>query len=267
MRFVKMQGLGNDYIYLNCLAGAPADLPALARRMSDRHFGVGADGLICLFPSREHDFTMRMFNADGSEGAMCGNGLRCLGKFAYDQGLTGRTDLTFDTGAGPRRLRLLLEGGRVAAAEADMGPPQIGRPAEAEAGGRIWRLTPVSMGNPHRVAFVEDPDALDLAVLGPALERGPAFPGRANVEFAAVEGPGRLRARVWERGSGETLACGTGACAVLAAAVAEGLAEPEARVELPGGALSVRWDRAAGTMFLTGPAVTVYEGDYPLEDR
>ncbi|WP_297209374.1 diaminopimelate epimerase [uncultured Flavonifractor sp.] len=259
MKFVKMHGLGNDYVILNCLNGAPEHLPSLAAELSDRHFGPGADGLICLLPSERGEFRMRIFNADGSEGEMCGNGIRCLGRYIWDRGLSAGRALEIETGAGLRRLEDLGEMIRV-----DMGPPEVSPPVPAAALGRQWSLIPVSMGNPHGVLFVEEPGALDLSALGPALERHPAFPGGINVEAVSVAAPDRLRMRVWERGSGETLACGTGACAALAAAVSAGLAEERAWVELPGGTLEVHWDRAEGTILLTGPAVTVYEGDYLL---
>ena len=187
---------------------------------------------------------------------MCGNGIRCLARYIRDQGLSGKAVLDIETKAGLRRVELLRDAVRV-----DMGPPQLYSPVEVEALGRMWRLTPVSMGNPHGVLFVEDPGSLELPAIGPALERHPAFPGGINVEFVAVPERNRLRMRVWERGSGETLACGTGACAALAAAVSAGLSERNVWVELPGGTLAVSWD-ATGTIYLTGPAVAVYEGEY-----
>lgn len=257
MKFIKMQGLGNDYLFLNCLEGEPENLPELAVRMSDRHFGAGSDGLICLCPSTKGDFRMRMFNADGSEGEMCGNGIRCLAKYIRDCGLSPKDVLRIETGAGLRQTELLDDAVRV-----DMGPPQVSAPVEVEALGRIWRLTPVSMGNPHGVIFQTGIHDLSLALVGPALERHPAFPGGINVEFVEMIDRNTLRMRVWERGSGETLACGTGACAALAAAVSSGLAERTARVELPGGTLEVCW--AGETILLTGPAVTVYKGEYLL---
>lgn len=263
MRFTKMQGLGNDYIYLNGLDGLPDDLPGLARRLSDRHFGVGGDGLICICPSETADFRMRIFNADGSEGEMCGNGIRCLGKYVYDKGLTGKQVLTVETAAGPRALELLVRNGRVKAVRVNMGPPQVGEPMEAEAEGRTWTVTPVSVGNPHGVLFVDDPEGVDLTRLGPALERHPAFPGGINVEAAACPAPDRLVLRVWERGSGVTLACGTGACAALAAAVVQGRTGRQVQAVLPGGVLELSWP-VGGELCMTGPAELVFEGDYPL---
>lgn len=257
MEFIKMQGLGNDYLFLNCLDGEPVDLPGLAVRMSDRHFGAGSDGLICLCPSELGDFRMKMFNADGSEGEMCGNGIRCLARYIREQGLSDKKVLDIETRAGLRRTELLEDAVRV-----DMGVPRLSPPMELETLGRRWRLTPVSMGNPHGVIFCPEINGLDLTSVGPALEKHPAFPDGINVEFVEVADRTTLRMRVWERGSGETMACGTGACAALAAAVSAGLTERTARVELPGGTLEVSWDQ--NTVFLTGPAVTVYKGDYLL---
>ena len=265
MKFIKMHGLGNDYIYLDCMERTPAELPALAVRLSDRHFGVGADGLICVCPSENADFRMRMFNADGSEGEMCGNGIRCLGKFVYDQGLTDRTALNIETLAGVRFLALHPKEGRVEEVTVDMGIPVLEHVRVLPLGADSRTVYPVSVGNPHAVVFLERPDSLaglDLARLGPALERHPCFlPGRINAEFAAVHGPDRLTVRVWERGSGETLACGTGACAVLAAAASSGRTGRSAAVRLPGGTLQIRWEENQH-IYMTGPAVTVFKGEF-----
>ena len=261
MRFTKMHGLGNDYIFLNCMEGAPDGLPALARRLSDRHFGVGGDGIICVCPSARADFQMRMFNADGSEGAMCGNGIRCFGKYVYDHGLTDRHHLTIETGAGERELSLLVEHGAVTGAAVGMGAPILEAPVELLLNGSKYAAVPVSMGNPHAVIESADPAALDLAALGPLVERNPAFPRRVNAEFVRVLNRGELELRVWERGSGETLACGTGACACVAAMAAQGKLDREAAVHLAGGDLRVRWDEKSGQMFMTGPAVTVFDGE------
>lgn len=261
MRFTKMEGLGNDYIYLNGLDGLPEDLPGLARRMSDRHFGVGSDGLICICPSDRADFKMQMFNADGSQGEMCGNGIRCLGKYVYDKGLTRKRTLSIETGGGLRTLELLTEDGLVKAVRVNMGRPQVGAAMELTAGDRLWQVIPVSMGNPHAVLFVDQPEELDLATLGPSFEHHPAFPGGVNTEFVRCVSQDRLVMRVWERGSGETLACGTGACAALAAAVVRGKCGRQAAVELPGGVLELSWP-AGQEMIMTGPATTVFEGEY-----
>ena len=264
MRFTKMEGLGNDYIYLNGLDGLPEDLPALARRMSNRHFGVGSDGIICICPSERADFRMRMFNADGSEGEMCGNGIRCLGKYVYDKGLTHKKKLTIETGGGLRTLELLTEDGLVKAVRVNMGRPQVRTAMELTAGGRMWQITPVSMGNPHAVLFVDRPEELDLEQLGPCFEHHAAFPQSVNTEFVRCAAPDRLVMRVWERGSGETLACGTGACAALAAAVVQGKCGRRAAVELPGGVLELEWPDNEMEMIMTGPANTVFEGEYPV---
>lgn len=276
MKFTKMHGLGNDYIYLDCTKRVPPDLPALARRMSDRHFGIGSDGLICIRTSEKADYYMAMYNADGSEGEMCGNGIRCVGKFVYDKGLTDRTSLTVDTLAGVKRLELQTEEGRVVSATVDMGEPIL-RPERIPVtgsgenflsrhmmvGGREWAVTCVSMGNPHAVVFVPDVDRLSLKDFGPAFEHHASFPKRINTEFVQVEDKSTLRMRVWERGSGETMACGTGACAALVAAVLNHKAGPIAAVKLRGGALTVRWDQEDGHVYMTGPAVTVFEGEWP----
>ena len=262
MRFTKMQGLGNDYIFIDCTKAVPEGLPQLARTLSQPHFGVGSDGLICILPSETADVRMRMFNADGSEGEMCGNGLRCLCKFVYEKGLVLKKQLEVETLAGIKRALLHLEGGQVAAVTVDMGEPVVEPTYPLCVGGREYMVTPVSMGNPHLVTFLEELDSLDLATLGPGFEFHPRFmPRRINTEFVTVQDGSNLQVRVWERGSGETLACGTGACAVLAAAVVTGRSMGEAQVSLPGGALSVRWSGEDGHIYMTGPAVTVFEGE------
>lgn len=262
MHFTKMQGLGNDYLYLNCLEGAPEDLPGLAIRLSDRHFGVGGDGIICIGPGKTGDFSMEMYNADGSRGAMCGNGIRCVGKYVYDKGLTRKTCLTIDTDAGPRLVELEVRGGRAVRVSVDMGVPVVKPGMDVAAGEETFRLYPVEVGNPHGVVFCQEPAAVDLGQVGPVLER--LFPGGINVEFAAPRGQNRLEVRVWERGSGITLACGTGACAALAAAVKTGRCARQCAVRLPGGVLDLDWDRDSGHMRMTGPAVTVFEGEVEI---
>ena len=270
MKFTKMHGLGNDY------ESGPGDLPGLARRMSDRHFGVGADGLICVRTSERADFRMEMYNADGSEGEMCGNGIRCVGKFLYDKGLTDQTELTIETLAGEKTLELHVEGGTVVSVSVDMGEPILTpeRIPVLGAGesflsrrimvnGREWAVTCVSMGNPHAVVFVPDVDRLNLEEWGPAFEHHAIFPNRTNTEFVEVENQSTLRMRVWERGSGETMACGTGACAALVAAVLSYRARRIATVKLRGGSLTVRWEESDGHVYMTGPAVTVFEGEWP----
>ena len=276
MRFTKMQGLGNDYVYLDCTQGMPPDPPKLARTMSDRHFGVGSDGLICIRRSERADFRMSMYNADGSEGEMCGNGIRCLGKFVYDRGLTDKTELTVETLAGVKRLSLHGKDGAVDSLSVDMGAPILDLERIPVTGsgdrfvsrrltvqGRAWEVTCLSMGNPHAVLFVEDLSRVDVPSLGPAVERHAVFPNHVNAEFVQVLGRDRLRMRVWERGTGETLACGTGACAALCAGVLTDRTGRRADVELPGGTLSIRWEEADGHVYMTGPAVTVFQGEWP----
>ncbi len=261
LRFTKMHGIGNDYVFVDCTKETPAHLPELARQISHRHFGVGSDGLICICPSERADFRMRMFNADGSEGAMCGNGIRCVGKFVYDRRMTEKTVLTIETAAGVKELHLQVEGGKAVGATVDMGEPCVGEPLVLSIYEKEYHFTPVSVGNPHAVLLCPHPEDMDLARMGPAVERHPAFPGRVNVEFAAVESPHRIRLRVWERGSGETLACGTGACAALAALATQGLCERDVIAALPGGELHLRWAES-GHIYMSGPAVTVCEGVY-----
>lgn len=263
MRFVKMQGLGNDYIFLNCLEDTPEDLPGLARRLSDRHFGVGGDGLICVCPSAIADFRMRMFNADGSEGRMCGNGIRCLGKLVHDRGLTDKTALDIETAAGVKHLTLHLKGAETAAVTVDMGVPEIGPPITAAVQRMYLTGRPVDTGNPHWVVRHSQGKELSLPDLCPEIEALPQFSGGVNIEFVEVERRDLLTMRVWERGSGETLACGTGACAAAAAAITDGLADADVTVCLPGGELSVHWDGGSAPVYMTGPAVTVFEGEWP----
>lgn len=265
MRFTKMQGLGNDYVYLDCTRDAPADLSALAVKVSDRHFGIGSDGLICIFPSKTADFRMQMFNADGSEGEMCGNGIRCVGKFVYDKGLTDKQTLTIETLAGIKKLELTVDGGKVSAVTVDMGPPQLEKERIVTFQGKEYRGYPVSMGNPHFVIPTNGVKDFNLQIHAPLSIPNPAFPHGVNVEIAEVLSPGHVLMRVWERGSGETLACGTGACATVAAFVGEGLIGREVTVTLLGGDLHIRWDEESGHIFMTGPAVTVFEGEWPEE--
>lgn len=261
MRFTKMQGLGNDYVYVDCIHQDPGDLNRLACRVSDRHFGVGSDGLICICPSDRADFRMRMFNADGSEGEMCGNGIRCLGKFVYDKGLTRKTELSVETAGGLRFLRLQADGGAVSAVTVDMGRPLLEPPQTLTVGGKIYTGIPVSMGNPHFVVEVEDPAALDLKEIGPVFECFSYFPNRTNTEFVRLLARDEAQMRVWERGSGETLACGTGACACAVALAASGRLDRRATVHLLGGDLMIHWDEESGHVFMTGPAVTVFDGE------
>jgi len=259
MRFTKMEGLGNDYIYLNCMERLPAGLPELSMRLSDRHFGVGADGLICICPGRNGDFSMEMYNADGSRGAMCGNGIRCLGKYVYDKGMTRKACLTIDTDAGPRALELFVREDRVERVTVDMGAAVVFPAVNLDWGRGCVTAIPVRVGNPHAVIFCEEPDGVELERLGPLLEHHPVLPERSNVEFVRGDSDANLTVRVWERGSGITLACGTGACAAFAAARKQGLCGKKAEVSLPGGMLTV--EQKGEALFLTGPARTVYEGE------
>lgn len=251
MRFTKMQGIGNDYVYVNGFTERIDDPAALSVRVSDRHFGVGSDGLILILPSERADFRMRMFNADGSEAEMCGNGARCVGRFVYEHGLTKKNCFTLETGGGIRDIRLNMRGDEIASVTVDMGAPQA---LEKRAG-----YTFVSTGNPHAVAFVEfDPFAWEgFAEKGAKL----CAELNANIEFTQMLSREKLRMRVWERGSGETLACGTGACACAVAAMDAGLCERSVCVQLRGGDLRIEWRAQDGHILMTGPAVTVFEGE------
>ena len=277
MKFTKMHGCGNDYVYLNCLAEGLADPAALAVRVSNRNFGIGSDGLICICPSETADFKMDMYNADGSRAQMCGNGIRCVGKYVYEKGLTDKTCLTIETEAGLKTLDLNVVDGRVESVRVDMGTPEF-RPQfipiaehgkdfinrSVIVGSDEYFLTALSVGNPHAVLFVEDVDALDLKVLGPRFENHPLFPERVNTEFVQVLDKNTLKMRVWERGSGETLACGTGATAAFVAAALNGHTGDSARLQLLGGTLFIEWDRAKNKLYMTGPAVTVFDGELYL---
>ena len=263
MKFVKMQGCGNDYVFTDTLTGPARDWAALAVGISDRHFGVGSDGIIVIGPGETGDFRMDIWNADGSRAEMCGNGIRCCAKYVYDRGLTEKTELVFDTLAGPRPVRLTVENGTVRQVTVDMGKPELLEtvPQQETDAGKFLRA--VSMGNPHAVFLCEDPDAVPLERIGPLLERDASFPERVNVEFVCVTGPEQFRMRVWERGSGETLACGTGACASFAALRAAGLLGDRAEAILRGGSLQLAM-QADGHVAMTGPAVTVFVGEWPV---
>lgn len=262
MKFTKMHGLGNDYIYLNCLNCMPDDPSALAKALSDRHFGIGGDGLICICSSEFADFRMRMFNADGSEGAMCGNGIRCVGKYAYDKGLTDKTELTIETASGMKHLTLYTGQGKVTSAAVDMGVPEIGGITKIAVKEITYTGVEVSVGNPHFVVAVPDVNAVDVVCIGPLIERHPRFPGGVNVEFVQVLGHDRFKMRVWERGSGETLACGTGACAAAAVLANAGKIGRRVTACLPGGDLEILWRQWDDHLLMIGPAVTVFEGEW-----
>lgn len=273
-----MHGAGNDYVYVDCTKGEIANPSELAVKVSDRHFGVGSDGLVLICPSGKADFRMRMFNSDGSEAQMCGNASRCIGKYVYDKGLTDKRTITLETLAGIKILDLTVgEDGRVSSVRVDMGAPELRPgliPVEApgakgervvdyplEIDGEIYRITCVSMGNPHAVIFVDDVEHLDLPRTGRAIELHEMFPQRINVEFVRREAADSLRMRVWERGAGETMACGTGACATLVAAALNGLSDRRATVHLLGGDLLIEWDPATDHVYMTGGATMVFEGD------
>ncbi|MGI5937072.1 MAG: diaminopimelate epimerase [Oscillospiraceae bacterium] len=274
MKFTKMHGAGNDYIYVNCFEEQIDDPAGVARKVSDRHFGIGGDGLICILPSSVADFKMEIYNADGSQAQMCGNGIRCVGKYVHDRGLTDKTVITVETGAGIKTLWLNLENDVVKTVRVCMGSPEFRPqmiPVDAEGeffiqrpvfvDGTKYLVTALSIGNPHAVVFVEDVDSLDLASLGPKFENHSLFPQRINTEFVQIIDRETLKMRVWERGSGETLACGTGATAALAAAVVCGFAQPAAKLILAGGELFIEWDREENLLYMTGPAEFVFDGE------
>ena len=274
MKFTKMQGLGNDYVYVNCLKEKVESPSEMARRVSDRHFGVGSDGLILICPSECADFEMKMYNADGSRGEMCGNGIRCVGKYVYDYGLTDQTEISVETLGGIKHLSLTVEEGKVALVKVDMGSPifvpeQI--PVKVEGNhavnvpisvdGDEYRMTCISMGNPHAVVYLDDIQNMEIEKSGPKFEHHPCFPNRVNTEFARVLDRETVEMRVWERGSGETLACGTGACAVAVASMVNGLTEDCVTVQLLGGNLKIEWDREKNVVYMTGPATVVFDGE------
>ncbi len=277
MKFTKMHGCGNDYVYVNAYEETVADPSAVARFVSDRHFGIGADGLILIAPSEVADCRMVMYNADGSEGNMCGNGIRCVAKYVYDHGMTDQTRLSVETKSGVKQLELTVENGRVTFVTVDMGTPVLEAariPVRAE-GTRVidepitvdqteYRMTCVSMGNPHAVVCVEDLAHFPIERVGPLFECHERFPDRINTEFVEPIGPDEIAMRVWERGSGETLACGTGACASVVSCVVNGLTGERVRVHLLGGDLEIHYDRANDTVWMRGPATTVYEGEITI---
>ncbi len=284
LEFTKMHGCGNDYIYIVAMRSRPADPAALSVRLSDRHFGVGGDGLIMLAPSTSADIRMEMYNADGSRGDMCGNGIRCLARLAFERGLVRANPMVVETDAGLKTVSLKLEGRQVVAATVDMGEPILDArmiPVNAdgriidyplEVAGQIEQITAVSMGNPHCVIFVADAAVfglgdLDFAALGRKFEHHPFFPKRVNTEFIQAVSRRRLKMRVWERGSGETWACGTGACAALVAAVLTNHVDRAATVELRGGNLEIEWRESgpdANHVFMTGNAIEVFRGEIEL---
>ena len=262
MKFTKMHGCGNDYVYVNCFEETVVNPKELAIRVSDRHFGIGSDGLILIKPSDVADFEMQMFNADGSEGAMCGNGIRCVGKYVYDRGMTDQTRLAIETKAGLKKLLLYTESGKTVSVSVEMGRISVGQPAVLQTKLGTYTCVPADAGNPHTVIFCEDAESVPVSRIGPMIEKHPAFPNGTNVEFVQDLGQNRVRMRVWERGSGITLACGTGACAAAAAAVGKGLCqrgEPVTMI-LDGGELKIMVSDD-GSAVMTGPAEFVYEGE------
>ena len=273
MIFTKMHGLGNDYVCINCFRERVEDPSGFARTLCDRHYGIGADGLILISPSKVSDFKMEIYNSDGSVAGMCGNGIRCLGKYVYDYRLTGKETLSIETKSGIRNMHLHIQDGKACGAMVDMGVPRlnahsipilsekdlvINDPIEVQK--KNYRMTGISMGNPHAVIFSEEINGISLEETGRELEFHPRFPERANIEFCHVTARDRMEIRVWERGVGETLACGTGACAAVVASVLNDLTDEEVIVKLLGGELSVRWDRKVNHVFLEGPAVKVFDG-------
>ena len=279
MKFTKMQGIGNDYVYVNFFEETVQDPSAVARFVSDRHFGIGSDGLILIKPSDVADCEMEMYNLDGSQGAMCGNGIRCVAKFVYDKGIVRKKNLSIDTKSGIKYLSLTVKNGKVSTVEVNMGSPVlmanqipvvsdteqvIDQPLEVN--GKTYHITAVSMGNPHAIVYMDDLENLDISTLGPQFENHLAFPDRINTEFVKVINRRTLQMRVWERGSGETLACGTGACAVAVASVLNGLVDEDCpvTVKLLGGDLQIFWNRQEDLVYMTGPAVTVFEGEIDL---
>ena len=275
IHFTKMQGCGNDYIYVNCLEETVRDPSALAVKISDRHFGVGSDGLVLILPCEEADFRMRMFNSDGSEAEMCGNASRCVAKYLHDRGITDKTEIRLMTGGGIRIMKLTVRDGKTTSVTVDMGAPRLeagevpttlaGNPVvnrPAARGGYTLNLTCVNTGNPHAVTFVSDAEGFDVQRIGPVFETCDLFPLRTNVEFATILDRKTIRMRVWERGAGETMACGTGACATLVAAVLNGLTERKATVKLNGGDLDIEWDEKTGHVIMTGPAEFVFDGEW-----
>ena len=277
MKFTKMHGISNDYIYINGATEKIYNPSDVAIKLSDRHTGIGSDGIVMILPSKTCDFRMRMFNSDGSEAEMCGNASRCVGKYVYDKGLTKKTKVSLETLAGKKILNLHVVDGQVDMVTVDMGEPilrgtdiptifdlptVVSQPIVVS--GKKILTTCVSMGNPHSVVYVDDVDSLDLEKIGPSYECHPAFPHKTNTEFVEIISRNEVKMRVWERGAGETMACGTGACAVAVASVLNGFTDRDVRVKLRGGDLQIKWDDDDNHVYMTGPATTVYEGDVEI---
>lgn len=279
MKFTKMHGIGNDYVYVNCFEETVKDPAAVARYVSDRHFGIGSDGLILIKPSDIADCEMDMYNLDGSQGAMCGNGIRCVAKYVYDYGIIKKENISVSTKSGIKYLDLTVRDGKVALVRVNMGSPVLTASqipvvssteeminAPLKVNGETYYITAVSMGNPHAIVYMTDVDHLDIGEIGPYFENHMAFPDRVNTEFVEVLDDHTLKMRVWERGSGETLACGTGACAVAVASILNGHVDGEkpVTVKLLGGDLEIFWDRQENLVYMTGPAATVFDGEIDL---
>ena len=279
MKFTKMHGIGNDYVYVNCFKETVENPSEVAVKVSDRHFGIGSDGLILIKPSEVADGKMEMYNADGSQGAMCGNGIRCVAKYMYDYGITDKTSISVETKSGIKYLDLTLKDGKVDTVKVNMGTPilqaaeipvrfekeqVINEPVLVD--GAKWRITCVSMGNPHAITYIDDVKGLEIEKIGPKFENHEMFPDRVNTEFVHVIDRKTVEMRVWERGSGETLACGTGACAVAVSSILNGLTEDEVTVKLLGGDLKIFWDQKENTVYMTGSATTVFDGEIDISD-
>ncbi len=277
MKFTKMHGCGNDYIYINGLEEhvPQEEKPQMVKYLSDRHFGIGGDGVIFINPSEEADFEMEMYNADGSRAEMCGNGIRCVGKYVYDKGMTSQKQISIISYGKIKYLQLETEEGKVSTVRVNMGAPELSAKnipviseneqvinEEISVSGQTFKMTCVSMGNPHAVIFVDDVSELDLEKIGPLFENHERFPKRINTEFVQIKDRSHVKMRVWERGTGETLACGTGCCAVATACILNGLTEEQAVVEVAGGELKIEWDREKNLIFMTGTAQTVFEGEW-----
>ena len=279
LAFTKMEGCGNDYVYINGFTqSVPAEeKPALVRRLSDRHFGIGGDGVIFINPAEEADFEMEMWNADGTRSEMCGNGIRCVARYVYDFGLTDQKEFSIVSAGKVKYMTLYEQDGQISAVRVNMGQPileadqipvradhspVINVPIEVQ--GKEYRMTCVSMGNPHAVVFVDSTEDFPLEQVGPYFENHPCFPNRTNTEFVQVIDRGRVRMRVWERGTGETLACGTGCCATAVACVLNGLTDNAITVEVLGGALQIEWDRDNDLVWMTGPATVVFSGEIEI---
>lgn len=280
IKFTKMQGCGNDYVYVNCMDKLIDNPEKVSQYISDRHFGIGSDGLILICPSDVADFRMAMYNADGSEGKMCGNGVRCIAKYVYEYGLTDKKKISLETKSGIKYLDMDIEDGKVQMVKVDMGAPIL-KPAEIpvktdssmdsfinqplNVDGNTFMVTCVSMGNPHAVVFVDDTKSLDIRKYGPVFETHPSFPEQVNTEFVQVISRNEINMRVWERGSGETLACGTGTCASVVACVLNGKTDEKVTVHLLGGDLFIEYNRGNGTVWMTGPAEIVFDGEIGLD--